>query len=182
MEQQDIRIKLKGFDYRLVDQAAKEITETVKRAGAQIKGPIPLPTKKEKFTILVSPHVNKDARDQYELKTHKRLLEIIAPSEKTVNSLMRLDLAVGIEVNLELVKTDDAKELSKDGVKSPQSAKTPITAKKSTKVSSAVKAKGDTEVKSAPKKASADKKKAPVKKAPAKKAPVKKEEQELKKS
>jgi small subunit ribosomal protein S10 len=102
MATQSIRIRLKAFDHRLIDQAAKEISETAKRSGAQVRGPIPMPSKKERFTILVSPHVNKDARDQYELRTHKRMLEIVEPTEKTVDSLMKLDLAAGVDVEIEL--------------------------------------------------------------------------------
>ncbi len=102
MQNQRIRIRLKAFDHRLIDQSTQEIVETAKRTGAQVKGPIPLPTKKEKFTILISPHVNKDARDQYEIRTHKRLLDIIGPTEKTVDSLMKLDLAAGVEVQISL--------------------------------------------------------------------------------
>ncbi len=99
---QRIRIRLKSFDHRLIDQSAREITETAKRTGSVVRGPIPLPTKKERYTILVSPHVNKDARDQYEIRTHKRLLEIIEPSDKTVDSLMKLDLAAGVDVQIKL--------------------------------------------------------------------------------
>lgn len=99
---QTIRIRLKAFDYRLIDQSAQEIVETAKRTGAQVKGPIPLPTKKERFTVLISPHVNKDARDQYELRTHKRLMEIVDPTEKTVDALMKLDLAAGVDVQIKL--------------------------------------------------------------------------------
>lgn len=102
MQNQRIRIRLKAFDHRLIDQSTQEIVETAKRTGAQVRGPIPLPTKKEKFTILTSPHVNKDARDQYEIRTHKRLLDIIGPTEKTVDSLMKLDLAAGVEVQISL--------------------------------------------------------------------------------
>ena len=102
MASQNIRIRLKAFDHRLIDQSAAEITETAKRTGAQVRGPIPMPTRKERFTILVSPHVNKDARDQYELRTHKRLLDIIDPTDKTVDALMKLDLAAGVDVQLEL--------------------------------------------------------------------------------
>lgn len=97
---QRIRIRLKGFDHRLIDQSTKEIVDTAKRTGAQIKGPIPLPTKKEQFTVLVSPHVNKDARDQYEIRTHKRLVDIVGPTDKTVDALMRLDLASGVDVEI----------------------------------------------------------------------------------
>ena len=99
---QNIRIRLKAFDHRLIDQSAMEIVETAKRTGAQVKGPIPLPTKKERFTILTSPHVNKDARDQYELRTHKRLMDIVNPTDKTVDALMKLDLAAGVDVQIQL--------------------------------------------------------------------------------
>ncbi len=99
---QNIRIRLKAFDHRLIDQSAKEIVETAKRTGAVVKGPIPLPTKKERFTILISPHVNKDARDQYEIRTHKRLLDICDPTDKTVDALMKLDLAAGVDVQIKL--------------------------------------------------------------------------------
>lgn len=102
MATQNIRIRLKAFDHRLIDQSAREITETAKRTGAQVKGPIPMPTRKERFTILISPHVNKDARDQYEIRTHKRLLDIVDPTDKTVDALMKLDLAAGVDVQLEL--------------------------------------------------------------------------------
>jgi ribosomal protein S10 len=99
---QNIRIRLKAFDHRLIDQSALEIVDTAKRTGAQVKGPIPLPTKKERFTILISPHVNKDARDQYELRTHKRLMDIVNPTDKTVDALMKLDLAAGVDVQIQL--------------------------------------------------------------------------------
>ena len=102
MQNQRIRIRLKAFDHGLIDKSTLEIVETVKRTGAQVKGPIPLPTRKERFTILISPHVNKDARDQYEIRTHKRLLDIIEPTEKTVDALMKLDLAAGVEVQISL--------------------------------------------------------------------------------
>ncbi|MFV1985300.1 SSU ribosomal protein S10p (S20e) [hydrothermal vent metagenome] len=99
---QNIRIRLKAFDYRLIDQSAREIVETAKRTGAQVKGPIPLPTKIERYTILISPHVNKDARDQYEIRTHKRLMDIVNPTDKTVDALMKLDLAAGVDVQIKL--------------------------------------------------------------------------------
>ena len=102
MSKQRIRIRLKAFDHRLIDQSASEIVETAKRTGAQVLGPIPLPTKKERITILISPHVNKDARDQYELRTHKRLMDIIEPTDKTVDALMKLDLAAGVDVQIKL--------------------------------------------------------------------------------
>ena len=99
---QRIRIRLKSFDHRLIDQSAREIVETAKRTGSVVRGPIPLPSKKERFTVLISPHVNKDARDQYEIRTHKRLLEIVDPGDKTVDSLMKLDLAAGVDVQIKL--------------------------------------------------------------------------------
>jgi small subunit ribosomal protein S10 len=102
MQNQRIRIRLKAFDHRLIDKSTQEIVETAKRTGAQIRGPIPMPTQIERYTILISPHVNKDARDQYELRTHKRLLDIVEPTEKTVDALMKLDLAAGVEVQISL--------------------------------------------------------------------------------
>ena len=99
---QRIRIRLKAFDHRLIDQSAREIVDTAKRTGAQVKGPIPLPTRKERFTVLISPHVNKDARDQYEIRTHKRLMDIVDPTDKTVDALMKLDLAAGVDVQIQL--------------------------------------------------------------------------------
>ena len=97
-----IRDRLKAFDHRLIDKSAREILETAKRTGARVLGPIPLPTKKERFTILISPHVNKDARDQYEIRTHKRLMDIVDPTDKTVDALMKLDLAAGVDVQIKL--------------------------------------------------------------------------------
>ena len=102
MQSQRIRIRLKAFDHKLIDVSTQEIVETARRTGASIGGPIPLPTRKERFTILISPHVNKDARDQYEIRTHKRLLDIVEPTEKTVDALMKLDLAAGVEVQISL--------------------------------------------------------------------------------
>ena len=102
MANQRIRIRLKAFDHRLIDQSALEIVDTAKRTGAQVMGPIPLPTRKERFTVLVSPHVNKDARDQYEIRTHKRMVDIVEPTDKTVDALMRLDLAAGVDVQISL--------------------------------------------------------------------------------
>ena len=99
---QNIRIRLKAFDHRLIDKSAREIVDTARRTGAQVRGPVPLPTKMERFTVLISPHVNKDARDQYEIRTHKRLLDILEPTEKTVEALMKLDLAAGVEVQISL--------------------------------------------------------------------------------
>lgn len=102
MANQRIRIRLKAFDHRLIDQSSEEIVETAKRTGAQVKGPIPLPTRKEKFTVLTSPHVNKDARDQYEIRTFKRLVDIVDPTDKTVDALMKLDLSAGVDVQISL--------------------------------------------------------------------------------
>ena len=99
---QNIRIRLKAFDHRLIDRSAAEIVDTAKRTGARVRGPIPLPTRKERFTILISPHVNKDARDQYEIRTHKRLMDIVDPTDKTVDALMKLDLAAGVDVQIKL--------------------------------------------------------------------------------
>jgi len=99
---QTIRIRLKAFDHRLIDRSAREIVDTAKRTGARVLGPIPLPTKKERFTVLISPHVNKDARDQYEIRTHKRLMDIVDPTDKTVDALMKLDLAAGVDVQIKL--------------------------------------------------------------------------------
>jgi small subunit ribosomal protein S10 len=99
---QTIRIKLKSFDHRLIDQSTSEIVETAKRTGAKLVGPIPLPTRIERFTILISPHVNKNARDQYEIRTHKRMVDIVDPTDKTVDALMKLDLAAGVDVQIRL--------------------------------------------------------------------------------
>jgi small subunit ribosomal protein S10 len=101
-ESQCIRIRLKAFDHRLIDRSASEIVQTAKRTGARVKGPIPLPTRKERFTLLVSPHVDKNARDQYEIRTHKRIMDIVDPTDKTVDALMKLDLAAGVDVQIKL--------------------------------------------------------------------------------
>lgn len=97
---QRIRIRLKAFDHRLIDQATREIVDTAKRTGAQVRGPIPLPRRIERFTILTSPNADKDARDQYEIRTHKRLLDILYPTDKTVDALMKLDLTAGVDVQI----------------------------------------------------------------------------------
>lgn len=102
MANQRIRIRLKSFDHRLIDQSAQEIVDTAKRTGAQVCGPVPLPTRIERFNILTSPHVNKDARDQYEIRTHKRMVDIVQPTDKTVDALMKLDLAAGVDVQIAL--------------------------------------------------------------------------------
>ena len=102
MSNQRIRIRLKSFDHRLIDQSAQEIVDTAKRTGAQVCGPVPLPTRIERFNVLTSPHVNQDARDQYEIRTHKRMVDIVQPTDKTVDALMKLDLAAGVDVQIAL--------------------------------------------------------------------------------
>ena len=102
MVQQRIRIRLKAFDYKLIDQSALEIVDTAKRKGAVVRGPLPLPTKIKRLDVLRSPHVNKKARDQFELRTHLRLMDIIEPTEKTVDALMKLDLPAGVDVEIKL--------------------------------------------------------------------------------
>ncbi len=102
MTNQKIRIRLKAFDYKLIDQSALEIVETAKRTGAVVKGPIPLPTSIERFDVLRSPHVNKTSRDQFEIRTHRRLMDIMDPTEKTVDALMKLDLPAGVDVEIKL--------------------------------------------------------------------------------
>ncbi len=102
MQNQKIRIRLKAFDYRLIDQSAAAIVDTAKRTGAVVKGPIPLPTRIERFDLLRSPHVNKTSRDQMEIRTHLRLMDIVDPTEKTVDALMKLDLPAGVDVEIKL--------------------------------------------------------------------------------
>ena len=102
MEQQKIRIKLMAFDNKLIDASTKEILDTITKTGAKVIGPIPLPVKKERITLLISPHKDKDARDQYETRTHKRLLDIVNPTEQTVDALIRLDIAAGVDVKITL--------------------------------------------------------------------------------
>ena len=99
---QKIRIRLKGYDHRLLDQSAVEIIDTAKRTGARISGPIPLPTKINRWTVLRSPHVDKKSREQFEIRTHKRLLDILDPTPQTVDALMKLDLAAGVDVEIKL--------------------------------------------------------------------------------
>jgi small subunit ribosomal protein S10 len=102
MANQRIRIRLKAFDHRLIDRSAAEIVDTAKRTGALVKGPIPLPTKIERYTLQRSPHADKKARDQFEIRTHKRIMDIIEPTDKTVDALMKLDLAAGVDVEIKL--------------------------------------------------------------------------------
>ena len=99
---QRIRIRLNAFDHRMIDQSAMEIVDTARRTGAVVRGPIPLPTRKERFNILRSPHKYKTARDQLEIRTHKRILDIVDPTDKTVDALMKLDLATGVDVEIKL--------------------------------------------------------------------------------
>ena len=102
MKKQNIRIKLKAFDHRLLDQSTVEIVNTAQRTGADVRGPIPLPTHKEKFTVLRSPHIDKKSREQFEIRTHKRVMEIIDPTPQTVDALMKPDLASGVDVEIKL--------------------------------------------------------------------------------
>jgi len=102
MTSQKIRIQLRGFDHKLLDQSAAEIVETAKRTGARIAGPIPLPTRIQKFCVLRSPHVDKKSREQFEIRTHKRLLDILEPTQATVDALMKLDLSAGVDVEIKL--------------------------------------------------------------------------------
>ena len=102
MQNQSIRIRLKAFDYRVLDTSTQEIVATAKRTGAQVRGPIPLPNKVEKYTVLRSPHVDKKSREQFEMRTHKRLLDIVDPTPQTVDALMKLDLAAGVDVEIKL--------------------------------------------------------------------------------
>lgn len=99
---QNIKIRLKSFDHRMIDLSTREIVDTAKRTGAQVRGPVPLPIDKQIVSVPTSPHVNKDAQDQYEIRTHKRLVVIVNPTEKTVDALMKLDLAAGVEVQISL--------------------------------------------------------------------------------
>ena len=99
---QKIRIRLKAFDYKLIDQSAIEIVDTAKRTGAIVKGPVPLPTRMQRFDILRSPHVNKTSRDQFEMRTHQRLMDIVDPTDKTVDALMKLELPAGVDVQIKL--------------------------------------------------------------------------------
>jgi len=102
MENQNIRIRLKAFDHRILDQSTNEIVNTAKRTGANVRGPIPLPTNMRRFTVLRSPHIDKKSREQFEMRTHKRLLDIIDPTPQTVDALMKLDLAAGVNVEIKL--------------------------------------------------------------------------------
>ena len=100
MQSQRIRIRLKAFDYKLIDQSAQEIVDTARRSGAVVRGPVPLPTKIERYDILRSPHVDKKSREQFEIRTHKRLIDILEPTTQTVDALMKLDLPAGVDVEI----------------------------------------------------------------------------------
>ncbi|MDX9703328.1 MAG: 30S ribosomal protein S10 [Candidatus Auribacterota bacterium] len=102
MDKQRIRIKLKAYDHRVLDQSTEEIVETAKRTGAQILGPIPLPTKIERYTVLRSPHVNKKSREQFEIRTHKRLLDVVEPTAKTIDELRKLNLPAGVDIKIKI--------------------------------------------------------------------------------
>jgi small subunit ribosomal protein S10 len=102
MDNQNIRIRLKAFDHRVLDQSTGEIVNTAKRTGARVRGPIPLPTRFEKFTVLRGPHIDKKSREQFEIRTHKRLLDIVDPTPQTVDALMKLELAAGVDVEIKL--------------------------------------------------------------------------------
>jgi len=102
METQKIRIRLKAFDHKLLDQSVQQIVETAKRTGAKVVGPVPLPTDINKFCVLRSPHIDKKSREQFEIRTHKRLLDIIEPTQQTIDALMKLDLAAGVDVEIKL--------------------------------------------------------------------------------
>lgn len=102
MEQQKIRIKLKAYDHRILDASVSEIVETARRTGARVCGPIPLPTRRSMYTVLRSPHVDKKSREQFEIRVHKRMLEIVEPTPQTVDALMKLDLSAGVDVEIKL--------------------------------------------------------------------------------
>lgn len=102
MPKQKIRIKLKGYDHRLVDQSAEQIVETAERTGAVVIGPVPLPTQIEKFCVIRSPHIDKDSREQFEIRTHKRLIDILGPTSKTIDALTQLQLPSGVEIDIRL--------------------------------------------------------------------------------
>ncbi|MGM9571139.1 MAG: 30S ribosomal protein S10 [bacterium] len=102
MSKQKIRIRLKAFDHKILDQSAQKIVETANKTGAVVSGPIPLPTEKSVYTVLRSPHVHKDSREQFEMRTHKRLIDILSPTPKTVDALMRLDLPAGVDIEIKL--------------------------------------------------------------------------------
>ena len=102
LSNQNIRIRLKAFDHRVLDQSTREIVNTARRTGARVRGPIPMPTRIEKFTVLRSPHIDKKSREQFEIRTHRRVLDIVDPTPQTVDALMKLDLAAGVDIEIKL--------------------------------------------------------------------------------
>ena len=102
LSNQNIRIRLKAFDHRVLDQSTSEIVDTARRTGARVRGPIPMPTRIEKFTVLRSPHIDKKSREQFEIRTHRRVLDIVDPTPQTVDALMKLDLAAGVDIEIKL--------------------------------------------------------------------------------
>ncbi len=104
MDTQSIRIRLKAFDHRILDQSASEIVNTAKRTGASVRGPVPLPTRLERFTVLRSPHVDKKAMEHFEMRTHKRLLDVVEPTPQTIDALMKLDLPAGVDVEIKIME------------------------------------------------------------------------------
>jgi small subunit ribosomal protein S10 len=102
LRNQNIRIRLKAFDHRVLDQSTSEIVDTARRTGARVRGPIPMPTRIEKFTVLRSPHIDKKSREQFEIRTHRRVLDIVDPTPQTVDALMKLDLAAGVDIEIKL--------------------------------------------------------------------------------
>ena len=102
MPKQKVRIKIRGFDHRLVDQSARQILETAERTGAVVAGPVPLPTRIQKFCVIRSPHIDKDSREQFEIRTHKRLIDILGPTSKTIDALTQLQLPSGVEIDIKL--------------------------------------------------------------------------------
>ena len=104
MDTQSIRIRLQAFDHRILDQSSEEIVNTAKRTGAHVRGPVPLPTKKERFTVLQSPHVYKKSMEQFEIRTHKRVLDVVDPTPQTIDALMKLDLPAGVDVEIKIME------------------------------------------------------------------------------
>ena len=102
MQSQNIRIRLKAFDHRILDASTKEIVNTAKRTGAEVRGPIPLPTRIEKFTVIRGPFIDKDSREQFEMRTHKRLIDVLEPTSRTVDALMRLNVPAGVDIEIKL--------------------------------------------------------------------------------
>ena len=104
MDTQSIRIRLRAFDHRILDQSSEEIVNTAKRTGASVRGPIPLPTRTERFTVLRSPHIDKSSMEQFEMRTHKRLLDVVEPTPQTIDALMKLDLPAGVDVEIKIME------------------------------------------------------------------------------